>query len=86
MPQLFSMLENVHALLDETGCDFSNLMQIIVYLRDVADYQNAKKRFDQQFPQVPKAIVYAPICRPGWLVEMECIAVKEIQNPQFRDL
>lgn len=84
--QVSRMLENVHALLDETGCDFSNLMQIIVYLRDVADYQNVKKRFDEQFPHVPKSIVYAPICRPGWLVEMECIAVKEIQNPQFRDL
>jgi Putative translation initiation inhibitor, yjgF family len=84
--QVSRMLDNVQALLHEADCDFNDLMQIIVYLRDMADYQNVKKRFDEQFSQVPKAIVYAPICRPGWLVEMECIAVKEVQNPQFRDL
>jgi len=73
-------------LLDEADCAFDDLMQIIVYLRDMADYKLVNKLFDQKFPTVPKVIVLAPICRPGWLVEMECIASKALFNIQYRDL
>jgi len=84
--QVYRMWENVNALLDEADCMFDDLMQIIVYLRDIADYKLVNRLFDQKFPTVPKIIVLAPICRPGWLVEMECIASKAISNPQYRDL
>ena len=84
--QVYRMWENVTALLDEADCAFDDLMQIIVYLRDVADYKRVNKLFDQKFPTVPKVIVLAPICRPGWLVEMECIASKTLCNTQYRDL
>lgn len=84
--QVYRMWKNVNALLDEADCVFDDLMQIIVYLRDIADYKLVNRLFDQKFPTVPKIIVLAPICRPGWLVEMECIASKAISNPQYRDL
>jgi enamine deaminase RidA (YjgF/YER057c/UK114 family) len=84
--QVYRMWENVTALLDEADCAFDDLMQIIVYLRDMADYKLVNKLFDQKFPTVPKVIVLAPICRPGWLVEMECIASKALYNTQYRDL
>ena len=84
--QVYRMWENVTALLDEADCAFDDLMQIIVYLRDMADYKLVNKLFDQKFPTIPKVIVLAPICRPGWLVEMECIASKALCNPQYRDL
>lgn len=84
--QVYRMWENVTALLDEADCAFDDLMQIIVYLRDMADYKLVNKLFGQKFPTVPKVIVLAPICRPGWLVEMECIASKALCNPQYRDL
>ena len=84
--QVYRMWENVTALLDEADCAFDDLMQIIVYLRDMADYKLVNKLFDQKFPTVPKVIVLAPICRPGWLVEMECIASKTLCNTQYRDL
>ncbi len=84
--QVYRMWENVNALLDEADCAFDDLMQIIVYLRDMADYKLVNKLFDQKFPTVPKVIVLAPICRPGWLVEMECIASKALCNTQYRDL
>jgi enamine deaminase RidA (YjgF/YER057c/UK114 family) len=54
---------------------------MIVYLRDVADYQVVRDVFAQRFPDKPVVIVHAPVCRPGWLVEMECTAVKAISNP-----
>ena len=84
--QVYRMWENVSALLDEADCAFDDLMQTIVYLRDMADYKLVNKLFDQKFPTVPKVIVLAPICRPGWLVEMECIASKTLCNTQYRDL
>ena len=77
------MWENVSALLNEGGMDFSDIMQIIVYLRDSADYQLVKHMFDERFHDTPFVITLAPVCRPTWLIEMECIAVKETKN-QYR--
>ncbi|MDD3787816.1 MAG: Rid family hydrolase, partial [Petrimonas sp.] len=70
------MIENVSELLKEADMDFSHMAQIIVYLRDIADYDVISAKMEKEFPQVPKIIVFAPICRPAWLVEMECIALK----------
>ncbi len=74
--QTHRMLENVQALLAEATATFNDIAQIIVYLRDTADYQKVKAIFEQKFPTVPKIIVLAPVCRPSWLIEMECIAIK----------
>jgi enamine deaminase RidA (YjgF/YER057c/UK114 family) len=78
------MWENVEALLKEGGADFQDVMQIIVYLRDTAYYEVVKDLFADRFPHIPTIITLAPVCRPTWLVEMECIAVKERQHEKFR--
>lgn len=80
------MWENVGALLEEGGVSFDDVMQIIVYLRDMCDYHTVKAMFDRKFPDTPHVITLAPVCRPAWLVEMECIAVKGRHNGKFRDL
>ena len=82
--QTLRMWENVEALLHEGGMDFGDVMQIIVYLRDGADYEMVKRMFGQKFPHIPTVFTLAPVCRPTWLVEMECMAVKKADNP-FRD-
>ena len=69
------MLENVGVLLAEAGCGFSQVGYMIVYLRDTADYAVVGRIFDNRFPDCPRVMVLAPVCRPGWLVEMECIAI-----------
>ena len=69
------MIENVEVLLSEAGCGFSQVGSMIVYLRDGADYAVVKDIFDKRFPDCPRVLVQAPVCRPGWLVEMECIAI-----------
>ena len=69
------MIENVGVLLEEAGCGFGQVGSMIVYLRDSADYAVVKDIFDKRFPDCPRVIVQAPVCRPGWLVEMECIAI-----------
>ena len=77
------MWENVEMLLQEADCTFDDLGQMIVYLRDIADYAIVKGMYDERFPDTPKAFVLAPVCRPGWLIEMECMGVKKIENKEF---
>ena len=77
------MWENVEALLNEAECTFDNVAQIIVYLRDSSDYNVVNELFKERFPDKPYIIVHAPVCRPSWLIEMECIAIKENKNEAF---
>ena len=79
--QTHRMWENVEALLAEGGMNYDDVMHIIVYLRDCADYTIVKSMFDQKFPHIPTVITLAPVCRPTWLIEMECIAVRKAHNP-----
>lgn len=79
------MWENVEALLAEVDMHLDeDVAMMTVYLRDMADYNIVKVLFKKRFPNRPKAIVLAPVCRPGWLIEMECICIKETKN-KFRD-
>ena len=79
------MWENVEALLKEAECSFDDVSQAIIYLRDPADYTIVKELFDNKFPHLPHVMVHAPVCRPKWLIEMECIAVKSDKNDKFKD-
>ena len=81
--QTLRMWENVEALLKEADCSFDEVGQMIVYLRDMADFYVVKALFDERFLDKPKVFVNAPVCRPGWLIEMECMAVKAQVNPAF---
>ena len=78
------MWENVEALLAEAETTFADVAQIIVYLRDLCDYATVQDMFRQKFPHTPFVITLAPVCRPTWLIEMECIAIRGRSNPQFR--
>ena len=79
------MWENVEKLLEEGGCDFSDVMHVIVYLRDTADYDIVSRLFAERFPHIPTVITLAPVCRPTWLIEMECMAVKAARHEEFRE-
>ena len=81
--QTLRMWENVEVLLAEAECTFNHLSYLIVYLRDVADYIVVKEMFDERFPNIPKVYLLAPVCRPGWLIEMECMAVKSVHDERF---
>ena len=75
--QTHRMWDNVEALLQEAGSSYEDVGVMIVYLRDVADYAIVNRMFDERFPHHPRIIVHAPVCRAGWLIEMECMAVKK---------
>jgi enamine deaminase RidA (YjgF/YER057c/UK114 family) len=80
------MWENVETLLAEADCTFDHMAHLIVYLRDIADYSVVRQMFEERFPNVPTVFLLAPVCRPGWLIEMECMAVKQMENPEFSAL
>lgn len=74
--QTFRMWENVETLLQEAGCGYDDVMHMIVYLRDIADFRTVDDMYRERFPDIPRVIVLAPVCRPEWLVEMECMAIR----------
>ena len=74
------MWANVGALLHEGDCEWKDVGQILVYLRDPADYSVVNAMFAERFTDIPFIILLAPVCRPGWLVEMECMAMKAIKS------
>ena len=82
--QTHRMWSNIEALLAEAGCTYDDVVQMIVYLRDTADYAHVKQLYEERFGGRPYVIVLAPVCRPGWLVEMECMAVKAQHNEAFK--
>jgi len=78
-------MENIRVLLAEAETDFSDITHLLIYLRDIADYENTLIYFEKNFPEIPRVIVLAPVCRPGWLIEVECIAIKEISDNRFKE-
>ena len=83
MKQTQRMWENVEALLKEADCTFDDVSEMVVYLRDMADYELVSDLFKERFPEKPYVIVQASVCRPAWLIEMECMAIKAISAPSL---
>ena len=80
------MIENITALLQEAGATLDDIMQAVIYIRDTADYARVKQYLDKNHPNLPHIIVRAPVCRTGWLVEMECTAVTDKGDERFAAL
>jgi len=83
--QLQRTLENVGVLLKEAGAGFEDIAQMVIYLRDTSDFAWVHETMETTYPELPKIIVLAPVCRPGWLIEMECIAIIPFQDDRFRN-
>ncbi|MGC4067123.1 MAG: Rid family hydrolase [Polyangiaceae bacterium] len=77
--------ENVSALLADAGGSFADVAQLTVYVRDGADGPFVERFLEDQFPNLPSVIVRAPVCRPSWLVEIECIAVIPNDDPNLSE-
>jgi enamine deaminase RidA (YjgF/YER057c/UK114 family) len=81
--QTLRMWENVETLLKEAECTYEHVGHLLVYLRDISDYTVVEEMFEERFPDIPKVYLLAPVCRPGWLIEMECMAVKPINDTRY---
>ena len=83
--QTLRMLENVDALLREAGAGFEDITYCLVYLRNAADYPCVREVLQREYPSLEPVYLLAPVCRPTWLVEMECMAINAQGNPSFPD-
>lgn len=81
--QTLRMLENIEVLLKEGDCGWEDVAHMTVYLRDIADFNLVCHMMEERFPDIPKVIVLAPVCRPGWLIETECMAIRKADNPGY---
>lgn len=81
--QLDRTLENIEALLKEADAAMEDISMFVVYVRDSSDLQLVRRMMDERFCSVPMQIVTAPVCRPGWLIELECQAIVPSFNPQL---
>jgi enamine deaminase RidA (YjgF/YER057c/UK114 family) len=69
-------IDNMAALLGNSGAALSDLRYVIVYLRDVADAAAVEAIMaESPLAGQPRIILHAPVCRPGWLVELEGVAI-----------
>ena len=70
------MMENVNALLSNYDASLADLQLAVVYLRDPADAAIVEEILSKRLPaDLPRIMVNGAVCRPGWLVEMEGVAV-----------
>lgn len=76
MAQTERLFVNIQKLLESGGGDLSEAKYFLVYLRDVADKSLVEAYMEERFPQIPYLITEARVCRPEWLIEVECMAVR----------
>jgi enamine deaminase RidA (YjgF/YER057c/UK114 family) len=81
--QLDRTLENIAALLATAKAGFYDLAMILVYLRKPQDGPVIEKVLRQRFGSMPMLLLHAPVCRPGWLVEIEGIAIVAARKPEL---
>lgn len=73
--QIERTITNISALLKKGGGSLEDVMIFVVYIRDLIDYVFVEKKLREKFKKTPIIFAIAPVCRPGWLVEIECWAV-----------
>ena len=64
---------NISQLLANAGRKLGDMTYMIVYLRDIADAAFVEGYLKSHFPSVPHLVVKASVCRPKWLIEVECV-------------
>lgn len=79
--QLDRTLENIDSLLASGGAKLADMTNLIVYLRDIADYEFVKTALTERFADTPMVIVQGRVCRPEWLIEIEGIAIAPQTEP-----
>ena len=84
--QVERALTNVNALLVNSNINWSNVIYLLFYIRDTKDYEEIQSVVDGILPDdIPRLYIKSSICRPGWLVEVDGIAIGsgDRQFPDF---
>lgn len=81
--QLDRTIENIEALLKQADATLEDLCLLIAYVRDPSDHKVACQQIRERFGDAPLEVVVAPVCRPGWLVEVEGLAIIPARKPEL---
>ncbi len=73
--QLDRALDNVAALLGAADACLEDMAHWIVYLRDPGDAERIRAALEERIVNVPVMLVAGAVCRPGWLIEIEGLAI-----------
>lgn len=81
LAQLTRTLTNIEALLAEANASGKDMSHWIIYLREISDAPVVKSKMRSIYGDAPMVFVHAPVCRPGWLIEIEGIAIVSGEQP-----
>lgn len=76
-------IKNMEALMRDAGATLGDLAVLTVYIRDPSDHDLAWSRIRECFGDIPVQVVAAPVCRPGWLIEIEGWGVIPASIPEL---
>ena len=80
------VIDNVTALLENHGGTLADMRQAVVYLRDPADAGLVEAVMSRRLSaEMPRIMVKGSVCRPGWLVELDGMAVNANGDPRFKE-
>ena len=71
--QIERLFLNISQLLADGSRTLNDLTYMVVYLRDIADAEFVENYIKSHFTKVPYVVVEACVCRPQWLIEVECV-------------
>ncbi len=80
-------INNIKSLLNKNGAGLEDTAYLNVYLRDSSMAEDVKKVLDIELQNnIPYIMVNGPVCRPGWLIEIDGMSVKQISSsyPPFQ--
>ena len=83
LAQLERTLENIEALLREGGAMQEHLCHLIAYVRDWADGPIVELELRARWRDLPILVTRGAVCRPGWLIEIEGMAVVPTHAPSL---
>jgi len=69
--------------LKSASATMKDMQHFIVYVRDPSDTAIIWKQMESKIGDKPFEVVTAPVCRPGWLIEIEGIAAVECNYPEL---
>ena len=74
-------LDNIEMLLKNQDASLSDMAYLLCYVRDVNNFDCVNAILKDRIPNdVPLVIVQGAVCRPGWLVEVEGVAIMPDKN------
>jgi 2-aminomuconate deaminase len=83
-PQTAAVIENIRVILDAAGAGLRDLVQITVYLVDMADFDGYNEVYARYFDETGPTrttVAVRQLPHPGLLIEMQAVAHPRAEEP-----